>query len=506
MKGKLNSLNQIKYGAIISYVLIFFNTLSGLLYTPWMVRVIGQEDYGLYTLALSVINIFLLDFGLSAAVSKFVAKYNAENDQKGVDNILGIAYKLYLVLTAAILIILLLIYFNLASIYQGLTTAEMERFKVVYLIASVFSIVSFPFTPTNGILTAYEKLIELKVCDLLNKVCSTLFIIIALFNGYGLYTLVATNAISGLIAILFKYIIIRKKTNARANFRYKNSQLLKELSSFSVWSAIISIAQRFIFNITPTILGIFSKASSIAIFGIASSLEGYIYTFASALNGLFLLRVTKLVQTSDGSEGILKLMIKVGRIQYLILSVIIIGFISIGNDFVYLWMGVGYEDVFISALLLIFPSIFYLPQQIGNTAVIAMNKIKNQAIVFLIMAVVNIILSVILSGTMGIVGASLSICIAYLIRTIGMNYIYHKQLHINMFTFFKECHLKLFIPTIISLIFSLLINYLFQNISWYILVIKGTIIVSFYCLIMWRIGLDNYEKNLVFSMFKRKLI
>ena len=35
-----------------------------LLYTPWMIHSIGRENFGLYTLAMSVISLFVFDFGL----------------------------------------------------------------------------------------------------------------------------------------------------------------------------------------------------------------------------------------------------------------------------------------------------------------------------------------------------------------------------------------------------------------------------------------------------------
>ncbi len=43
----------------MSYTAVFVNIIAGLVYTPWMISQIGQADYGLYALALSVI-VFLL--------------------------------------------------------------------------------------------------------------------------------------------------------------------------------------------------------------------------------------------------------------------------------------------------------------------------------------------------------------------------------------------------------------------------------------------------------------
>jgi Na+-driven multidrug efflux pump len=135
-----------------------------------MISQIGKSNYGLYTLASSLITIFMVDFGMSAAVTRFVSKFNAAGDQKKVNDFLGIVYKLYLTIDAVIFVVLAVVYFFLESIYAQLTPSELEIFKTLYLIVGLFSLISFPFTNLNGILTAYEKFVGLKFCDLFNKV------------------------------------------------------------------------------------------------------------------------------------------------------------------------------------------------------------------------------------------------------------------------------------------------------------------------------------------------
>ena len=78
----MNSSKQIKLGAVLSYASIAINILSGLLYTPWMINQIGQNDYGLYTLANSVITLLMVDFGLSSATARYLSKYNAEGKKE----------------------------------------------------------------------------------------------------------------------------------------------------------------------------------------------------------------------------------------------------------------------------------------------------------------------------------------------------------------------------------------------------------------------------------------
>ena len=80
MVNQGSSMKQVKIGAILSYLSIGINIILTLIYTPWMIEKIGQEHYGLYTLATSLISFVAFDFGMSAAVSRFLSKYRADGD------------------------------------------------------------------------------------------------------------------------------------------------------------------------------------------------------------------------------------------------------------------------------------------------------------------------------------------------------------------------------------------------------------------------------------------
>ena len=90
-------MNQLKAGATISYLALGINIITGLLYTPWMINSIGRTNFGLYTLAMSVISLFVFDFGLSSAVTRFIAKYLAMDRPDLANKCLGLVYKLSLI-------------------------------------------------------------------------------------------------------------------------------------------------------------------------------------------------------------------------------------------------------------------------------------------------------------------------------------------------------------------------------------------------------------------------
>lgn len=499
----MTSSQQIKFGAILSYLSLGINVLSGLIYTPWVINTIGRENYGLYTLALSVITLFVFDFGLSNAVTRFVAKYLAEKRQDLANKCIGSVYKLYLYIDVLLFVFLLGVYFFIPDIYEELTNDEIEKFKVVYIIASVFSILSFPFIPVNGILNANEKYIQIKICDLFHKVLIVALMTLCLLQGLGLYALVTVNAGVGIVIILFKIFCIKRYTNTRIDFKENNKKQLKEVLKFSVWTTIIAICTRMMFTIAPTILGIYSGSISIAIFGIANTIEGYVYTFSNALSGMFLPKVSRIVLSGDGN--VLPLMVKVGRLQLLICGLIVGGFICCGSDFIILWVGNGFSDSYLCSVLLILPAIFQLPQEIGMQLIYVKNQVKAQAIIWIIMAFINIVLSFILTYNYGALGICFSICIAYLVRTFCLDILFKRILKLNISLFFKEVFLSIgpmivLVTFLFVIINSYLSNLTISNIE--LLLLKAFVFCVLYALGTYLVSNSN-ERKMIKSILKK---
>lgn len=492
--------SQIKSGAFFSYLAIAINILLGFLYTPWMLNQIGDSDYGLYSLASNLIALFTLDFGMSAAVSRFISKFNALKDQNAVNNFLGIVYKLYLAITALLMVVLIAIFFFIDSIYAGLTPEEVSKFKIVYVIASMSTIISFPFVTLNGIMTSYEEFKALKLCELFQKLFAVFLTIAALLSGMGLYALVSINAVSALITIIIKLIVIRRKTPVKVNMLYFSKQMLKSIFSFSIWSTVGSLAQRFVFNIVPTIIGMLATSADIARFSLASTIEGYSYTISQGINGLFLPKVSRIIAQENSSSNLVELMIKVGRINLSLMALIFIGFLTLGDEFVAAWLGEGYYDVYISAALMIFPAVISQPQQIANTAIIACNKVKWQAVIMTAGSAINLVLAFVLTGIYGAVGAAMSIFIVFLIRIIGMNIIYKKELDIDLGKFFKQCFFKMLPGLLLTTIAGFLISLFVALSGWIGFVAKACILIVSYIIIMWLTAWNDNEKNLIKSI------
>ena len=496
----MNNTKQLKYGALISYFAIAINILLGFLYTPWMVEQIGKSSYGLYTLANSMIAMFLVDFGLSAATGRYISKYLAEGKKEEVNNFLGVIYKLYLIIDSAIFLVLLVIYFFIDKIYVKLSPSELEQFKVVYIIAATFAVVNFPFVTLNGIMTAYEKFIQLKTADLVYKILAVATTVLALLLGGGLYSVVAVNSVSGLAVITYKMLVIHRKIPVKANFSYRDRKLYKSIFEFSAWSTVSTVAHRLVINITPSILGIVSNTSAIAVFGVVTTLEGYTYIITTAIDGMFMPKISRILAKKKDAKYITPLMIKVGKLQLMLQGIIFVVFSLVGKQFIILWMGADYTEAYFGTILLLLPGLFYNPLQIANTTIIVMNKIKILALANVAVGIINVILSFLLSMKFGVIGACLSIMVSYLIRVVILFVVYQKKVGLQMFVFAKKCYLRMFLPIIGSILISCFIINLLPKGGWVSFVLSAIVVSIIYISMAFLFGFSKDERKGVFAL------
>ena len=497
---------QIGLGAVLSYLGVAVGIVAGLLYNPWMINMIGKSDYALYTLAMSLINTFLVDFGLSMATQRYAAKFIAEKNQTAVNNIVGLIFKLYLIITAILTVLFTILFFFLENIYTGLQPAEFQKFSVLYIMVAIYSITSFPFITLKGVLSAYEKFIPLKVCDLLYKILTVGLTIIALLMGYGVYILVVVNLISSIIVIAIRIIIIKRTIPLKMNLKYHNKQEVKELFGFSIWTSVSTIVMRLLISLAPSILGVVSDSSSIAVFGYAVSIESYIYSFVNAINGFFLPKLSRFSVYEDevARKKVMDLMVSVGRYILYLYALMYVGFLMLGDKFVILTVGSGYYESFICTLLICAYGIVAYPQQIGNTYTVVKNKVKKRGIISLVCMALYGIIAFPLSKYFGCIGISVAICVALVAQTILMNIMFKKDLKLDIGKFFKECYLKSLPGMLVFIALSFVATRSIPLTGWFGFGVKtASIIVIFAVVLLMMLLSRNERKSIKKRIVKR---
>lgn len=503
---------KIAAGTILGYIALALSVLSSLFFTPWIKESIGNSMYGIYTLALSVINLFLIDFGLGNSINAYVSKYRANGDIKNEDRFLAATLKIYLLLDFVILLIFVVVYFLIDFIYAGLTIDEKIVLKNVFIILAGFSCLTFPSSLFNGILKAYEEFGWIKCIEMINKLAYIGLTAASLALNLGVYAVIGSYAISSLVNALLLFAFVRFKVKKRISLLEKTTlEEIKQIATFSGYGFIQSIASRLIFTIAPSVLGIVSNSTNIAVFGTCSSLEGYVYSFSSVMSGFFMPKIKRIgLDRSDSeySSKIENLAIKVGKIQMSFVLILVIGFVAVGSDFIDVWMrhDSAYSDAYLGTILLIIYQIVNVSEIIFVTAMISEKAtLRAYALLMLFTSLINLGLMFLFGYFWGALGSCAAIFIVHCIELLFSNILYKKYLGVSIASFLKKTYAGFIPAMVVTLAAALMFHFLLPFNSTANILIGGFGTVVVYLSLFW-IGFGVKDTKKLLKKVKKLIV
>ena len=497
--------NQLKAGAFLNYIILGLNALVGIAYTPFMLRMMGKSEYGLYALAASVIAyLSMLDLGFGNAVIRYTAKFRAEGKEEEQYSMFGMFTVLYSVIGIVALLAGCILYFNLESLFgQTLTPMELERSKTIVLLMACNLALTFPLSIYGAIITAYEDFIFLRVVQILRILLNTGVMIVLLTHGYRAVAMVVVQTIFNISTLLLNAFYCRHHIKIKIIFGKIDKQLLKEIAIYSFWIFLNAIMDRIYWSTGQFVLGAVVGTAAVAVFAVAIQLQGMYMMFSTAIVGVFLPRVTAMVTKSNNSKELSSLFIRTGRIQYVVMAYILSGFIIFGRQFIHFWAGAGYDDAYVITLLFFIPLTVPLIQNLGITILQARNQMRFRSEVYVVIALVSLCFQIPLAKYYGGIGCAAAIAGALTLgQILVMNVYYHKKQGLDILGFWKEISKMSLVPICICLL-SLLVSVYFP-IDNLLKLIFGVVCFSIiYIPLFIKFSMNNYERNLMFSPLKR---
>jgi O-antigen/teichoic acid export membrane protein len=499
--------SQLKIGALLSYVILALHNLAGLLYTPFMLRMMGKSEYGLYSIAASIVAyLTILDLGFGNAIVRYTAKYRAENKTEEQYKMFGMFFLLYCGIGLIALAAGGILYWNAENIFDAAMTAnELARTKII-LALMVFNLaITFPFSLFVSIITAYEQFVFQKVFAIIRIVLNYATMIVLLNLGYKAIAMVVVATIFNLLTLGSNFWYCRHYLKVKLKFAKFQWDFLKEVSIYSFWIFLNAIMDRIYWSTGQFVLGAFAGPAVVAVFAVAISLEHMYMSFSTAISGVFLPKVTAMtVKDSDG-KAISDLFIKTGRIQYCVMILVLTGFFLFGRQFIHLWAGVGYDDAYIIAMLFFVPLTIPLIQNIGITILQARNQMKFRCILYFIISLVSLGAQIPLAKYYGGIGCACAIAGALTLgQIIVMNVYYQVRQKINIVGFWIEIIKMSFVPAALTI----LTYYVLQNIaldSVLKLVTGIALYLIVYLPLFFMLSMNAYERDLILKPIKKIL-
>lgn len=494
--------NQLKVGVILSYLSTVLNMLIQLIYTPVMIRLLGQSEYGLYTLVGSVVSyLSLFSLGFTGAYLRFYSQRKAENDADGIARLNGMFLILFMAMSAAAFFCgMTLVQFPRQILGGNLTAPELNTAQTLMLILVVNIALTFPSGLLDSIVSAHEKFLFQRVVSLVGVVCNPLLALPLLLMGFGSVAVVSVTTLITMMKLAVNVFYCRRVLHIRFAFKGFDFHVLREIAGFSFFLFLNMIIDQINWSVDKFILGRVSGTGAVAIYGVGSQINSLVITFSTAISSVFAPRVNRIAaeNTSERNQRFTALLTRVGRIQYLILMLIVSGFVVFGKYFItHLFSTAEYEQAYPVALLLILPAFVPLIQNLGIEIQRSINKHRIRAVIYLAMALLNVAISIPLAKAFGPVGSALGTAIGLILANgIIMNVYYQNGIGMSMVYFWKNIaslSKGMIIPALVGAWIMKMI--VFDNLICYFITI--VLYSAVYCASMWFFGMNSEEKALV---------
>lgn len=498
---------QRKLGIILQYMQMGVSILVSLLYTPVMLRMLGQNEYGIYNVSSSIIAyLSLLSLGLSSSYIRFYSMYKNQDGGEKVKSLNGMYFSVFMVIGLIALGAGLVMSFNAGAFYNDTYTAdEIGIAKVLMVFLSINLAISFPSSVFVSYISSQERFIWQKIINMASTIVSPCANIVLLYCGFGSIGMVATSTCVSVLVSGANIWFCFRKLNMKMSFRSFDWRLFKNIFVFSFFIALHQIIDQVNWQTDKIILGKLATGSAVAVYSVASNINNMYLSFSTAISGVYVPRVNAIVAENgpNCNEELVDLMIKVGRLQFFVINLILTGFIFFGQYFILRWAGEGYENSYIIALLLIVPATLTLTENLAIEIRRAKNMHKVPTFVMLGASVLNVAISIWFAYLWGEIGVAVGTTISLVINFFFVNVYYAAKIKLNMVRFFKEVYIAL--PSlIIPCVCGALMMVFWKPTSLTIFAVQVVIYTIVYGVSIALIGLNKNEKKAAFAFLTRK--
>ena len=499
--------NQKRLGIIISYVNTALNMCISIFFTPLLISSLGQAEYGVYRIVQSFVGqLSIMTFGISTLVTRNIVYFNEKKEQKGKENFLAMSLIISTVLAIITLIIGVYIYHSSDYIFSSSFTSEeklLAKKLIFLLVLNIAVIILTDFF--NGILMGHEKFAIAGGSKTVRMILRIATLVILLLLGFKSTAIVATDLLLNVLIMIFDMVYGLFVLKERIKFHFFDKPLFRSSMLFSSAILLQAIINQINQNLDSVILGIMTDSKTVAVYSIALIIYTTYNSLISVVSTVFTPQATRLVVNGASNDELTDFVARPGRFQFMMCGIILIGFTLFGKEFISLWLGPEYIAAHKIALILIIPTTIPLIQNVTNSILDAKLKRMARSLILGFMAIINVVISVFLIKAFGYIGAAYGTACSVIIgHIIIMNIYYKKVLGLDVIRMFKTIFDRL-LPCIIvltAILFPFRNICLFSN-PWLSFIAKLTLFVIVYYTIIYFIGMQKNEKNMVNSWFSK---
>ena len=498
--------NQLKAGAVISYLNLLIGNIIPFIYTPIMLRLLGQAEYGLYGIAHSIMGyIGLLNFGIGGTIVRYLSKYRAEGNREQEARVAGLFIKIYTTVCVLILIAGLTFAANAQVYSRSLSDGEVETLRILVVLMTLNTAVFLPFSVFSSVVIAYERYVFNKLVSILSTIAAPVLNILLLYLGFGSVGLVAVSSVMNLVTYGLYAWYALGRLKLRPSFGKTEPGLLREILKFSSFVFLASMVDTLYWTTDKLIIGWAKGTEETAVYNVGATFNTYVTGLSAAISGLLVPKLTQMAVKDAPRAEFTRIFIKVGRLQFIIVSFIVSAFVAFGRQFIALWAGPEYGQSYYVALLTMIPVTIPLIQNTGINILYALNKHQFRSTVYTCVAVLNVVLTFLWVERYGIIGAAMATCLAYVLGNILIiNWYYHKKIGIDIPAFWKQIGKMCPVMIVMGTAAWFVLDRLVLD-GWLIFFAAAAVYTAVYFLLAYRFMMNGYERDVIMVPLRKVL-
>lgn len=407
------------YAHAIRLVIAFF-------FVPYITSILGDSRYGVWVITFQAINYFtLLDLGMNAALIRFVSKFLGEKNFEKINRVINTALFFYLgvgIVVAALIFIFANYFFGILRID---ISAYAQEGATAMSILGIYLGIRLIMVPLTGSLVAFQRLDIANAINVIEEIFRTIAMIVLLFNGYGLVEMAEAVLIIN-IAKHVVAVVILKRLHSEVKIRPAqfDKDTFKSLFDYSKTAFGISAAWILIFNSDSLLLGIVSSTAAAGVFNPAVQVMYNLRMIVNAIGIPLTPAVSHLDAVAD-TETIARMYLRGLKYTSYLTFLICTGVVLYSQSFIMLWLPEEFSSAAGVMQILAISGAFYLPQILGNSVLLGLDKHKYLLSVLLIEVTSKVALAIVLIKPYGLIGMAIATAIPQLIlyTTVYPNYV-----------------------------------------------------------------------------------
>lgn len=452
-KSKIGGGLQVKLGVILSYALILCNTLYGLFVTPYIIDCLGDAEYGVYkTISALTASLMILDLGIGSTVMRYVSKYKASGQQDRIPNFIAMMLIQAAILCIGILAVGIVLFALLPTIYaKTFSDTQISQAQVLFSILILNMALHVIQNTVNGVITGSNRFIfgnGVKLARLAMRIL-LITLLLTFFKNAIVIALVDLGLTVLFLLIESAYALFALKVRVR--FTHWDRSLFFESGKYTLLMFLTSIVAQVNNNLDNVIIGALSGAEFVTVYSMGLLIFAMYENLSTSVSGVMLPTVSNLLEQDNAHEKIVRLIVQAGRVQFSLLGAAVIGFACLGKEFLRLWLGEGFEDVYIITLILMIPSLFELCVNVCLSVLRAKNMLTFRTVTLICTTVLNAIITVVSVSFWSYIGAAIGTAVSFVVGSlIIMNVYYKKKLNLPMLKIYGRIFHKIWICLALS--------------------------------------------------------